>query len=595
MKNLKKVMALVLAGALTFGSMSMASFAAPAPVDAGSFDGTLTVNGTAAGDVISFYKLVEWVGDATGNVSGWAATSTYAGILTEAKLTEVLLGDPDATPAVAPTGITPALAAQLSAAAKGDSPVQSGDGTTLDVTNQNTKGPGIYMALITPSDADTVYNPVFVSSDFNLTAAGEISVTSSYTDGTAKKSTTSLDKTAETSEDNWDDLKWQTAAIGDTVTFTVVTTVPAYGEAYNHPHFAVKDKLTDLDLVSGSVKVTSPALVKDTDYRVTETGNGYTLEFTEPYLKSNTAAVKVTIEYDALVSTTAPKHVNTEKNEVSTEFSHTPTSENDYSFKKDTTEHYTFTIDADILGGDEKGSGKKTKELVKIGQNADGTPISSERIVSEISGVTVDEAPLAGAKFKLYTDPDCTVEYQPKKADGTPDSPLTIESQTDGRITGIIGLDAGTYYIQETQAPTGYVKDTRKVKIEIKAETSLKTVTEYTTDGTTWISQSAYNDLPDKTGYKAYTFETETLDSYKVFVDGEDTASYTFINKGTDAVIEWETETKPGLENPFGFTNKKGFELPSTGGIGTTIFYIVGVILVLGAGVVLVTRRRVNS
>ena len=40
--------------------------------------------------------------------------------------------------------------------------------------------------------------------------------------------------------------------------------------------------------------------------------------------------------------------------------------------------------------------------------------------------------------------------------------------------------------------------------------------------------------------------------------------------------------------------NKSGSELPSTGGIGTTIFYIIGAILVIGAGVVLVTRRRMN-
>ena len=41
--------------------------------------------------------------------------------------------------------------------------------------------------------------------------------------------------------------------------------------------------------------------------------------------------------------------------------------------------------------------------------------------------------------------------------------------------------------------------------------------------------------------------------------------------------------------------NNKGTELPSTGGIGTTIFYIVGAMLVIGAGVVLVTRRRMDA
>ena len=41
--------------------------------------------------------------------------------------------------------------------------------------------------------------------------------------------------------------------------------------------------------------------------------------------------------------------------------------------------------------------------------------------------------------------------------------------------------------------------------------------------------------------------------------------------------------------------NQSGTELPSTGGIGTTIFYIVGGILVIGAGVILVARKRSSS
>ena len=38
--------------------------------------------------------------------------------------------------------------------------------------------------------------------------------------------------------------------------------------------------------------------------------------------------------------------------------------------------------------------------------------------------------------------------------------------------------------------------------------------------------------------------------------------------------------------------NEAGVELPSTGGMGTTIFYALGAVLVIGAGVVLATRRR---
>ena len=41
--------------------------------------------------------------------------------------------------------------------------------------------------------------------------------------------------------------------------------------------------------------------------------------------------------------------------------------------------------------------------------------------------------------------------------------------------------------------------------------------------------------------------------------------------------------------------NQTGAELPSTGGIGTTIFYVVGGLLVVAAGVLLVTRKRMSK
>ena len=42
-------------------------------------------------------------------------------------------------------------------------------------------------------------------------------------------------------------------------------------------------------------------------------------------------------------------------------------------------------------------------------------------------------------------------------------------------------------------------------------------------------------------------------------------------------------------------TNLSGALLPSTGGIGTTIFYVVGGILVIGAGILLVTKKRMSA
>jgi len=47
------------------------------------------------------------------------------------------------------------------------------------------------------------------------------------------------------------------------------------------------------------------------------------------------------------------------------------------------------------------------------------------------------------------------------------------------------------------------------------------------------------------------------------------------------------------VEQPI--VNKKGVELPGTGGIGTTIFYTLGAILVLGAGILLISKRKMSS
>jgi LPXTG-motif cell wall-anchored protein len=63
----------------------------------------------------------------------------------------------------------------------------------------------------------------------------------------------------------------------------------------------------------------------------------------------------------------------------------------------------------------------------------------------------------------------------------------------------------------------------------------------------------------------------------------------------TGAITEKDTDSD-GKADTFEIevVNKKGTELPSTGGIGTTIFYVMGTVLVISAGVVLVTRRRMN-
>lgn len=62
-------------------------------------------------------------------------------------------------------------------------------------------------------------------------------------------------------------------------------------------------------------------------------------------------------------------------------------------------------------------------------------------------------------------------------------------------------------------------------------------------------------------------------------------------DKNLDATVESDIWTAGGVK----VENKTGTELPSTGGMGTTIFYVLGSILVIGAAVLLITRKRMSK
>ena len=149
---------------------------------------------------------------------------------------------------------------------------------------------------------------------------------------------------------------------------------------------------------------------------------------------------------------------------------------------------------------------------------------------------------LAGAGFRLYSDEACTPEqevklykkdnfYYPIK-DATDKAQDAVEMFSDEHGQfNVKGLDAGTYYLRETKTPDGYSACADK-KIVISA----------------------------------------THTEYNVNLSGESNLNNKIIN------------IKAG-----------GITLPSTGGIGTTIFYVVGGGLMVAAIVLLVTKKRMEN
>ena len=180
-----------------------------------------------------------------------------------------------------------------------------------------------------------------------------------------------------------------------------------------------------------------------------------------------------------------------------------------------------------------------------------------------------DSKTLTGAKFKfkgltltgengVYT----VVSYDP---DGAADSGTEVEVGSDGTIT-IGGIDKSITLVgTETEAPKGYNKMTSTFNVP--------TVEMEKTTITTWGSKTTY-----------YDEEGNVVDEE---VDGGTSETVTTGDYASIETIPASAVVK--------VENNKGTELPSTGGIGTTIFYILGALLVVGSGIVLIARRRMGA
>ena len=202
---------------------------------------------------------------------------------------------------------------------------------------------------------------------------------------------------------------------------------------------------------------------------------------------------------------------------------------------------------------------------------------------------------LKGAGFTLYK----------KNGAGTYVAVGSEVKGTDLTTFTWTGLDDGDYKLEETTVPTGYNKaqdvtftveathdpestDPKLTKLEVKNVTPTTATISADKDATgEAIASDSYTQATKYDANATYYTESEGTYNQATVADADAFAAGTFYTKTT------ETNMSANLSTTI--INKSGATLPETGGIGTTIFYIIGAILVIGAGVVLVTRRRMSA
>lgn len=319
--------------------------------------------------------------------------------------------------------------------------------------------------------------------------------------------------------------KTSTAAINDTAYFKINAFAPKYAGDKLVATYKFVDTLADGFTYNNdlTVKLNGKALTEGTDYTVNADGQKITVVVKAGTIADYPVEAHLSITYSAKVDADAVyDNVNTAKMSW-TVYPNDPSTGDPVT--NDPTKPPYDPNDPQNPSEDPKDPSNPTDsktDTYVFGFN-----------VQKYKESVADGNKLDGAKFKLYDAATGGKEIPVVKlSDGVYRVAVAGETGVviEAGAAQIFGLDAKTYYLEETEAPAGYNILTARVPVEIKADTKTE-------------------DNVDNNGI---------------------------------------------LNSKINVINNAGALLPSTGGMGTTLFYVIGGLLVACAAVLLVVKKRMN-
>lgn len=359
------------------------------------------------------------------------------------------------------------------------------------------------------------------------------------------------------SDNSEDTVDWQDSAdydIGDSVPFQLTATTSSTVNDYVKYHVTFQDKQsagldkpTSFTISVLNKKLTLASDATDSVTATTDNGTIITAKIATPDT-GNTFAIEVAFE-----NNNQGAKINSEANNepIVVTYSSVLNSNAVVGSTGNPNEVYLkYSNDSNSTDGREESKTPNDKVIV----------FTYKTVVNK-----VDEAqkPLTGAEFKLYKKVDSTVSgaqtgAEIKAALKTSNPSVNAEALEDASyyvakamtmVSGsetsfeYTGIDAGVYVLVETKIPDGYNAFAAE-KITVTA-----------------------------------THETESSDPKLLTL----TADKVLTGNTNTGILTGDVE------------NRQGSTLPSTGGMGTTLFYVLGSVLVLGAVVLLVSKKRMNA